>query len=132
MGAAGVFASWIAAAFGAWAFLAALSGSGEGTATRHSAERALVASAVAALSASIVLTALLLSGDVTVSYVARSIATNLPPAYRVAALWSYPSGAALPTAALVAGFFPEVELTDRPTLGQSARCTSRRRPWANP
>lgn len=102
MAAAGLLASWAAALFAAWAFVGGLVGQPPGHPVRRSAERALVASAVAAAGATAALLALLLTGDVTVSYVARSVARNVPAPYRLAAIWSLPAGAVLPTAALVA------------------------------
>ena len=98
----GTLASWTAVCFAAWAFIAGLTLRAAGHPARRSAERALIASAVAAAVAATALVQLLLVGDVTVNYVARSIATNLPSPYRVAALWNLPAGAVLPTAALVA------------------------------
>lgn len=98
----GLLASWAAALFGGWSLVAGLTATAPGHPVRRSAERALVASAVAALVASGAMLSLLLAGDVTITYVARSITTNLPTAYRVAALWNVPAGAVLPTAALVA------------------------------
>lgn len=98
----GLLASWAAALFGGWALVGGLAAAAPGHPVRRSAERALIASAVAALVATGALLALLSSGDVTISYVARSITTNLSPAYRLAALWNLPAGAVLPTAALVA------------------------------
>ena len=104
MGTAGVFASWVAVAFGVWTFGSALISTGYHPSARASAERALLASGLAALIASAILITLLLVGNVTVSYVARSVATNVPATYRMAALLSFPAGAVLPTAAIVAGF----------------------------
>ena len=98
----GLFASWGAALFAAWAFVGGLAGTTPGHPARRSAERALVAAAIAAAVATAALVQLLLAGDVTISYVARSIATNLPNGYRVAALWNLPAGAVLPTATLAA------------------------------
>lgn len=102
MAPAGLLASWAAALFAAWAFIGGLAAQSPGHPARRSAQRALVASAVAAAGATAVMLALLLSGDVTVSYVARSIARNVPAPYRLAAIWNLPAGAVLPTAALVA------------------------------
>lgn len=102
MAAAGLLASWAAALFAAWAFIGGLTAQPPGHPARRSAARALVASGVAAAAATAALLALLLSGDVTISFVARTIALNVPAPYRVAALWSLPAGAVLPTAAMVA------------------------------
>lgn len=102
MAAAGLLTSWAAALFAAWAFVGGLVGHPPGHPARRSAERALVASAVAAAGATALLLALLLTGDVTVSFVARSVARNVPAPYRLAAIWSLPAGAVLPTAVLVA------------------------------
>ena len=104
MGTAGVLASWVAITFGVWTFGSALISTGYHPSARASAERALLASGLAALIASAILITLLLAGNVTVSYVARSVATNVPATYRMAALLSFPAGAVLPTAAIVAGF----------------------------
>ncbi|MEO6444546.1 MAG: hypothetical protein ABIZ91_15380 [Gemmatimonadaceae bacterium] len=102
MASAGLFASWVAVAFGAWAFAIAMGVGERSAAIRRSARRALMASGLAAGAASAIMVALLVKGDLSVSFVARSIATNLPTAFRVAALWSQPAGAVLPAAALVA------------------------------
>jgi hypothetical protein len=102
MATVGLLASWGAALFAAWAFVGGMIGITPGHPARRSAERALVASAIAAAVATAALVQLLLAGDVTIAYVARSIATNLPNGYRVAALWNLPSGAVLPTATLAA------------------------------
>lgn len=98
----GLLASWAAALFGGWAFVGGLATVAPGHPVRRSSERALLAAALAALTATGALVALLLAGDVTISYVARSLTRNLPRAYRYAALWNLPAGAVLPTAALVA------------------------------
>lgn len=102
MATVGLLASWGAALFAAWAFVGGMIGITPGHPARRSAERALVTSAIAAAVATAALVQLLLAGDVTITYVARSIATNLPNGYRVAALWNLPSGAVLPTATLAA------------------------------
>lgn len=102
MAAAGLLASWAAALFAVWAFVGGLAAQAPGHPARRSAERALLASALAAAGATAALSALLLTGDVTISYVARSIARNVPAPYRLAAIWSLPAGAVLPTAVLVA------------------------------
>lgn len=102
MATVGPLASWGAALFAAWAFVGGMIGITPGHPARRSAERALVASAIAAAVATAALVQLLLAGDVTIAYVARSIATNLANGYRVAALWNLPSGAVLPTATLAA------------------------------
>ena len=60
--------------------------------------------AVAAAVATTALGALLLMGNVTVRYVARTITTSLVPGYRAAALWQLPGGAVLPAATLAALF----------------------------
>jgi len=98
----GLLASWAAALFAGWAFVGGLSAVSRGRVAHLSARRALLAATVSAAAATASLLGLLLTGDVTVSYVARSISTNLPSPYRVAALWALPSGAVLPTA-VVAG-----------------------------
>lgn len=102
MAAAGLLTSWAAVLFAAWAFVGALAAEAPAHPVRRSAERALLASAVAAAGATAALLALLLAGDVTISHVARSIARNVPAPYRLAAIFSLPAGAVLPTAALVA------------------------------
>lgn len=102
MATVGLLASWGAALFAAWAFIGGMIGITPEHPARRSAERALVASAIAAAVATAALVQLLLAGDVTIAYVARSIATNLANGYRVAALWNLPSGAVLPTATLAA------------------------------
>ena len=98
----GVMASWATALFAGWALVAGLAADAPGHPLRRSAERALLASATAALVASGALAVLLSTGDFTVNYVARSITSNLSDPYRLAALWNLPAGAVLPTAALVA------------------------------
>ena len=107
-------------AFGVWTFVAALIATGYHPSARASAERAVVACGLAALTASAILIALLLAGTVAVSYVARSIATNVPAIYRAAALLSFPVGAVLPTAAIVAGFGALATRRARSSLGLAA------------
>lgn len=102
MATVGLLASWGAALFAAWAFVGGMIGITPGHPARRSAERALVASAIAAAVATATLVQLLLAGEVTIAYVARSMSTNLANGYRVAALWNLPSGAVLPTATLAA------------------------------
>lgn len=104
MATVGLLASWGAALFAAWAFVGGMIGIAPEHPARRSAERALVAAAIAAAVATAALVQLLLAGDVTIAYVARSITTNLTSGYRVAALWNLPSGAVLPTATLAALF----------------------------
>ena len=116
----GLLASWAAALFGGWTLVAGLTATAPGHPVRRSADRALVAGAVAALIASGALLSLLLSGDVTITYVARSMTTNLPSAYRVAALWNLPAGAVLPTAALVAIAGRVVTYRSHSSLGTAA------------
>lgn len=98
----GVLTSWIAVLLAACAFGVGIAGTTGGAHRRLLGERCLAGSAVAAAIATASLVQLLLAGDVTVTYVARTITTNLPAGYRVAALWQLPSGSALPTAALAA------------------------------
>lgn len=98
----GLFASWATALFAGWALVAALAADTPAHPVRQSAERALLASALAAFVAAIALAALLAAGDFTISYVARSATRNLAASYRLAALWNLPAGAVLPTASLVA------------------------------
>ncbi|MFP5356416.1 MAG: hypothetical protein ACLGIK_14925, partial [Gemmatimonadota bacterium] len=117
MSSAGLLASWAAALFAAWAFVGGLAGQAPGHPARRSARRALLASAIAAIGATAALLALLLAGDVTVSYVARSLARNVPAPYRLAAIWNLPAGAVLPTAALAAGAGVIVSARARGTLG---------------
>jgi hypothetical protein len=118
----GILASWAAALFGGWAFVAGLVGAPAGgpaaspsalaigdegdpradQAPARSAARALAAAMFFAVLAAAALAELLLAGDFTVNYVARSMASNVPPGQRPAALFQLASGAVLPTAALVA------------------------------
>lgn len=120
MSSAGLLASWAAALFAAWAFVGGLAGQAPGHPARRSARRALLASAIAAIAATTALLALLLAGDVTVSYVARSLARNVPAPYRLAAIWNLPAGAVLPTAALAAGAGVIATARARGALGVAA------------
>lgn len=120
MATVGLLASWGAALFAAWAFVGGMIGITPGHPARRSAERALVASAIAAAVATAVLVQLLLAGEVTIAYVARSIATNLANSYRVAALWNLPSGAVLPTATLAALLGGMATARARSSLGVAA------------
>ena len=98
----GLMAGWATALFAGWALVAGLAADTLAHPLRRSAERALLASAAAALVATGALAVLLSTGDFTVDYVARSITSNLSAPYRIAALWNLPAGAVLPTAAFVA------------------------------
>lgn len=100
----GALATWSALVLGAWTFIAALAASADRPQLQRSAARALVMSGLFAAMSVVVLGMLLWRGDVSISYVARTIAHNLPVPYRLAALLSAPAGAVLATAALVAGF----------------------------
>jgi len=98
----GLMTSWATALFAGWALVAGLAADAPQHPMRRSAERALVASAIAALIATSALLVLLVTGDFSVSYVARSITANLARPYRIAAIWNAPAGAVLPTASAAA------------------------------
>lgn len=98
----GATASWIAAIMAACAFGAGVAGTTREAHIRRWGERALAASAVSAAIAACALVQLLLAGDLSVTYVARTITTNLPAGYRAVAIWQLPAGSVLPTAALAA------------------------------
>ncbi|MCC6929785.1 MAG: hypothetical protein IT359_12465 [Gemmatimonadaceae bacterium] len=116
----GTAASWIAALLAACAFGAGFVTTPPGDQRRRWGELALLGSAAAAAIATVALVQLLLAGDVTVSYVARSITRNLPASYRVAALWQLPAGSVLPTAALAALAGALVSWCARTALGVAA------------
>lgn len=98
----GLMTSWATALFAGWALVAGLAADAPQHPMRRSAERALVASAIAALIATSALVVLLVTGDFSISYVARSITSNLASPYRLAAIWNAPAGAVLPTASAAA------------------------------
>ncbi len=72
-------------------------------ALRYAASHALVAVFVLTAIAALGLEWALVRSDLSLRYVAEHTAKNLPPAYRIAALWTGPAGAMLCLALMVSG-----------------------------
>jgi cytochrome c biogenesis factor len=102
----GEYSLWLALASAVWALAAAVRDAIWPVTATRGAERALYLCGLGVATATGALAAALITGEISLQYVAALTAWNVPLAYRVAALWSAPPGVLLMAALVLASFVP--------------------------
>jgi cytochrome c biogenesis factor len=102
----GEYSLWLALAGAVWALAAAVRDAIWPSGARKSAERAVYLCGLGVATASGTLVAALITGELSLQYVAALTAWNVPLAYRVAALWGAPPGTLLVAALALTSVTP--------------------------